>query len=112
MGRKFTQEQLNEIMEQGLVRQCACPPLLTRLLSDTRYLNEYQKSCLASSPADYRVHAAIAKVTELVSGILEDYLLEVLALEGWEAGANGEVKMPRHLLELQMDAVNCGLRVS
>lgn len=112
MGRQFTQDQLNDIMEQGMVRQCACPALLTRLLSDTRYLHEYQKSCLAGSPADYRVHLAIARVTELVSSILEESLIEVMALEGWEVNGTGTITMPQHLIDLQMEAVNCSLRVS
>ena len=69
MGRKFTQSQLNDIMEQGMIQQCACPALLTRLLSDARYLNEYQKTCQSDSENDQRVHAAIARATDIVSSI-------------------------------------------
>jgi hypothetical protein len=104
---KFTQDQLNNIMEQGMVRQCACPSLLTRLLSDARYLNEYQQICQDGDPADQRVHAAIAEATEIVAGVLEDCLIEVLFLEGWETDKQGGFTMPEHLLQLQMDAIVC-----
>lgn len=103
----FTQNQLNNIMEQGMIRQCACPTLLTRLLSDARFLNEYQRSCLESAPTDRRVHRAIERVTETVAGILESALVEVMALEGWEADDAGEFKMPESLVELQLQAINC-----
>lgn len=109
MSRKFSQDQLNKIMEQGLVRQCACPTLLTRLLSDTRYLHEYQKSCLEGSTTDERVHEEIARVTEIVSRILEDALINVLVLEEWEPDARGEYKMPENLVALQMNIISCGL---
>ncbi len=103
MGRKFTQSQLNDIMEQGMIQQCACPALLTRLLSDARYLNEYQKTCQSDSENDQRVHAAIARATDIVSSILEDYLIDILVLEEWETET---LQMPERLVKLQMDAVD------
>lgn len=107
MGRSFSQAQLNHVMEQGMVRQCACPSLLTRLLSDTRALHEYQRTCLESNAADRLVHAAIATTTERVSRILEECLIEVLAIEGWDVDVAGDLKMPPRLVELQFDAIAC-----
>lgn len=109
MARQFSQDQLNNIMEQSMVSQCACPSLLTRLLSDTRYLHEYQKSCLDKNPSDQRVHAAIGRVTEVVASILEASLVEILTLEGWESDDQGEFKMPDRLVALQMEAVGCSI---
>lgn len=106
MTNKFTQEQLNDIMEQSLVRQCACPSLLTRLLSDARYLQQFQENCLNESETDQRIHAAIAHTTEVVSAQLEECLIEVLAIEGWQADAKGALKIPALLLRLQMEALS------
>lgn len=106
MPRLFTQEQLNDIMEQGMVRQCACPALLTRLLSDTRYLLAYQAQCLGDADNDERVHEAIAQTTERVSRILEECLVDVLILEGWDPMT---LKMPDHLVRLQLDDIACDL---
>ncbi|WP_374324142.1 hypothetical protein [Azonexus sp.] len=105
MAQKFSQDQLNRIMDQGVVRLCQCPSLLTRLLSDTRFLHEYQSSCLEESQTEQLVHAAIARATERVSAILEQSLIEVMLLEGWEVDAQGEPKMPARLLELQINAI-------
>ena len=105
MTNRFSQDQLNRIMDQGVVRLCQCPSLLTRLLSDTRFLNDYQNSCLEESQTERQVHAAIARATEQVAAILERSLIEVMLLEGWEVDAQGEPKMPAHLLELQMSAI-------
>jgi hypothetical protein len=82
MASRFTQDQLNNIMEQSMVRQCACPSLLTRLLSDARYLYQFQETCLNESPTDQRIHAAIAKANAVVAANLEECLVEVLAQEG------------------------------
>lgn len=106
MTSKFTQEQLNNIMEQSLVQQCACPSLLTRLLSDARYLHQFQETCLKDSETDRRIHAAIAEATEAVAARLEECLSVVLALEGWQTDARGELKIPELLLRLQMEALN------
>lgn len=105
MARKFTQDELNNIMEQSLIRQCACPSLLTRLLSDTRYLHAFQETCLNESPADQRIHAAIAETTALVAAKLEECLGEVLLLEGWQTDARGELNIPELLLRLQMETL-------
>lgn len=107
MARKFTQDQLNNIMEQSLVRQCACPSLLTRLLSDARYLHQFQETCSNDSPTDQRIHAAIARTTDVVSSKLEECLMEVLALEGWQTDEHGELIMPELLFRLQMEALSC-----
>lgn len=109
MASQFSQHQLNEIMEQGLVRQCACPSLLTRLLSDSRYLHDYQARCIEGDPSDERVHAAIAKTTAKVSALLEECLIEVLFLEGWKIDGKLGLQMPEHLVDLQIDAIHCQL---
>ena len=102
MESKYSQEQLNEIMEQGMVLQCACPSLLARLLSDATYLNEYQAKCLRDNPTDQRVHEAIARATHISAKALEDCLTEVLVLENWEISRDGTIKMPESLIKQQM----------
>ena len=105
MGSKYSSEQLNDIMEQGMVLQCACPSMLARLLSDARYLNDYQASCLRDSPTNEGVHEAIARATETVSSVLEQCLTEVLLLEEWEIDREGRFRMPQKLVHQQLKAV-------
>lgn len=84
METRYTQEQLNQIREQALIYQCACPAQVSRLLSEMLDLHRYQAECLNRTDVDVAVHRAIAKATEEIYPRMEQCLTDVLTLEGWD----------------------------
>lgn len=106
MNRKYSQDQLLQIMEQAMIYQCACPSQVTRMASDLQHLYDYQLACVDNSDTDVRVHATIAKATTEAYGIIEECLTRILELEGWSLET---LQMPDYLVKRQFDELQNGV---
>lgn len=81
---RFTDAELELIVEAGLIYMCACPGQVADATRKLRELHRYQLNCLTDPENDSRVHQAIADSTVLAHAQLQDCLDVVLELEGWD----------------------------
>jgi len=95
---RFTDADIEKIIEEGLIYMCACPAQVAEALRKVRELHRYQLNCLRNPQNDGRVHETIAATSVLVHEKLQDCLDEVLALEQWDRET---LTMPPGLRERQ-----------
>lgn len=103
---RYSDDELDSIIEQGLIYMCACPAQLADALRKLRSLLRYQVRCTADPENNAAVHTAIAKSTIQSHQIMQDCLDTVIALENWDRAT---LTMPpglrkRQLKELQSDS--------
>jgi hypothetical protein len=103
---RYTDDELNYIIEQGLIFMCACPGQVAATVRNLRSTLRYQYNCLNDPVNDIAVHATIARSTIAAHHIMQNCLDSVVALENWDRTT---LKMPeglrkRQLQELQKDA--------
>lgn len=84
MNKRFSDDELMKIIQQSVIYKCACPAQVCRAIVDTRKLHDYQLQCRNSTDTDYMVHEQIQDVAERNHAALEDCLMAVLKLEGWD----------------------------
>ena len=84
MHKQFDTLQISRIIDQALVYQCACPAQVCRAIFELRELHDYQMACVIDAQTDDLVHTTIAKTAEKTHAIMEECLIEVLKLEGWD----------------------------
>ncbi len=96
---RFTDEQLEHIIEQGLIYMCACPAQVAEAMRKLRELHRYQLRCQQNPENDGVVHAAIAQSTIQAHAMLQDCLDQVILLEQWDRTT---LEMPAHLRKRQM----------
>ena len=80
----FAPSQVSRVIDQALVFQCACPAQVCRAIFELRELHEYQMKCVSDSRNDERVHRDIADVAERTHALMEECLIRVLEIEGWD----------------------------
>ncbi|QID18666.1 hypothetical protein G3580_14160 [Nitrogeniibacter mangrovi] len=102
LERRFSKNQLQYILEQALIYQCACPAQVTKLISELVQLYDYQQQCLDTSDTDRAVHARIADTVQAIIPIVETCLADVLALEGWDPDT---LDMPANLQKRLIDGL-------
>lgn len=102
---RYTDAELDFIVEQGLIYMCACPAQVAQTLRQLRALLKYQMHCTANPQNDLAVHAAIAKSTVQSHHIMQNCLDTVIALEKWDRATltMPECLRQRQLQELQSD---------
>jgi hypothetical protein len=103
MKAKYSKAQLNQIREQSIVYQCACPAQVSTLMSEMRSLYEYQERCLNDSDVDVEVHRNIAAATSAAYLVIEQCLTDVLILEGWDLET---LEMPERLRQKLLKQIN------
>ena len=81
---RFTDAQLEKIIEAGLIYMCACPAQVAEVTRKLRELHRYQLNCLEDPENCSIVHQTIAKHTAIAHDQMQDCLDEVLALEKWD----------------------------
>ena len=81
---RFTDAELERIVEAGLIYMCACPGQVADAVRKLRELHRYQLNCLTDPENDSVVHRTIAASTVLAHAQMQDCLDEVLTLEGWD----------------------------
>lgn len=84
MKMRYSREQLSHIREQALLFQCACPAQVSQMLSALLALHQYQSDCLNETDVDLRVHRRIADAAADAYALMEQCLIEILELEGWD----------------------------
>jgi hypothetical protein len=91
---RFTDAELELIVETGLIYMCACPGQVADAVRKLRELYRYQLNCLTSPENESTVHQTIAASTVAAHAQMQDCLDDVLTLEGWDRQT---LKMPEGL---------------
>lgn len=81
---RFTDSELNVVVEQGVVYMCACPSQVAHALQQLRAIMRYQADCLKNPSNDKRVHESILQHASEAHTIFENCLDEVIRIEGWD----------------------------
>jgi hypothetical protein len=80
---RYTQAQIESILEDAAIYMCACPAQVCREILNLRNLYRYQQDCVAGS-GDPHVHGLIAAQTIAAHQAMEDCLASVMDYEGWD----------------------------
>jgi len=91
---RFSDAQLSNIVEQGMVYMCACPAQVAEAIRKLRELREYQIRCLLNSSNDSQVHQTNADKVSLAHSTMQDCLEDIIRIEGWDRDT---LEMPSHL---------------
>lgn len=102
---KFSDAQLRRINMQSILYLCSCPSQVGMQVDGLRKLYDYQANCADRGRTELQsqVHQRIAKATIAAHKIMEDCLVDVMNLEGWDPVT---MKMPeslRIMLEQEID---------
>lgn len=92
--KRFSDQELEQIVEEATIYMCACPGQVAVQLRALRELHRYQLCCQNEPDNDGRVHCVIAESTERAHATMEDCLEQVLLIEGWDRQT---LKMPEGL---------------
>ncbi len=84
MEKRFSEQQLEQIIEEAMVYMCACPAQVAVQLRKLRELYSYQQSCETDPGNDPAPHLEIARAAIAAHALMEDCLLRVLEIEGWD----------------------------
>lgn len=84
LQRRFSDQQLEQIIEEATIYMCACPGQVAVQLRSLRELFRYQGNCRIDPGNEPAVHQAIAAATVQAYAVMEDCLDQVLTLEGWD----------------------------
>ncbi len=96
---RFTDAELDSVIEQGMIYMCACPAQVADGLRKLRELLRYQNRCLENPNNDHRVHKAITRSVIEAHEIMQRCLDEVVVLEKWDRAT---MQMPEDLRKRQM----------
>lgn len=102
---KFSDAELVQIIEEGLIYMCACPAQVADAIRKLRELYRYQMACLEDSANASIVHQTICNSVIISHAELQDCMARVLELEQWDRTT---LRMPeglrrRQLQEMQGD---------
>lgn len=99
---RFTNEQLEKVIDEGMVYMCACPAQVAQSIRSLRELYDYQLSCLTDSKNDSVVHQEIAKAAQIAQSIVEDCMDKILEIEKWDRAT---LTMPEGLRKRQAEEI-------
>lgn len=102
LQKRFTEEQLETIIEEATIYMCACPAQVAEQIRHLRHLIRYQNDCETQENTDATVHQSIAEAGLKAHSILEDCMDQVLELEGWDRST---LRMPEGLRRLRDDLI-------
>lgn len=94
LPKRFSDQELEQIVEEATIYMCACPGQVAVQLRALRELHRYQGSCEIEPGNDQDVHRTIAEATMRAHALMEDCMERVLAIEGWDRTT---LKMPEGL---------------
>lgn len=100
---RFSDQELEQVISEGLIYMCACPAQLAEAIRTVRRLYRYQLGCTAGPENDGRVHAAIAQAAIDTHTRLQDCMDEVLRIEQWDRTT---LRMPDNLRAKQLKAIS------
>jgi hypothetical protein len=101
-SEKFTDRELEQVIEEGMIYMCACPAQVAQSVRNTRALYNYQFSCLEDSGNDKLVHTTIAAAAISAHAILEDCMEKILEIEKWDRTT---LTMPEGLRKRQAEEI-------
>ncbi len=103
LNKKYTDTQLQIILEQAAIYDCACPAQICKEIGSQRRLHDYQARCINRSDTDRAVHERIAAAVRVAHAELENALTDVLNLEGWDME---RLEMPENLKKRILDSIH------
>lgn len=84
LEQRFSDLQLERIIEEAAIYMCACPGQVAAELRNLRSLYRYQHECEQQPANDHVVHRAIAEATLRAHALMEECMDKVLEIEGWD----------------------------
>lgn len=84
LQKRFADHELEKIVDEAAIYMCACPGQVAREISGLRHLIRYQRDCINSGKTPEAVHAAIEAASRQAHALMEDCLVQVLEIEGWD----------------------------
>lgn len=99
---RFTNDQLEKVIDEGMIYMCACPAQVAQSIRSLRDLQSYQLNCLTDPGNDATVHQEIAKAAQAAQVIMEDCMDKILEIEQWDRTT---LTMPAHLRQRQANEV-------
>ena len=103
LQKKFTDTELEMIVEEAAIYTCACPGQVASEIRGLRNLIRYQKDCIQSQKSPNTVHQTILGSATEAHALMETCLEQVLGIEGWDRKT---LKMPAGLRKLRDDLLN------
>lgn len=91
---KFSDNDLESIVEEAAIYMCTCPGQVASEVRSLRNLIRYQRDCIHSGNPLHKVHQTIATSAAEAHALMENCLLQVLEIEGWDTQT---FKMPQGL---------------
>jgi hypothetical protein len=104
---KFSNAQLRRINLQAILYLCSCPSQVGVQIDSLRKLYDYQANCANRDRGELQqqVHQRIAEAATVAHQIMEDCLLDVMNLEGWDPVTMTMPDDLRAMLEREIDGV-------
>ncbi len=102
LSTHFSNQQLEQIIEEAMIYMCACPAQVAEELLRLRKVYAYQKNCISEGSLLADVHLRISEATEDAHAVMEKCLNDVLVLEGWDLQT---LKMPEGLRKLREEKI-------
>lgn len=81
---RFSDAELEKIMEEGLIYMCACPAQVAETIAKIRALYRYQMACLDDTNNDSEVHRTIAQSAIRTHVELQNCMDKILEIEKWD----------------------------
>ncbi len=103
LQKKFTDGELQTIVEEAAIYMCACPAQVATEIRGLRNLIRYQRDCIASAQTPESVHLTIEASAADAHNVMEACLERILEIEGWDRQT---LKMPAGLRKLRDDLLN------
>lgn len=98
LQKKFSDSELEAIVEEALIYMCACPGQVATEVRGLRSLIRYQRDCIHSGKTPETVHQTIEASAREAHAVMEACLERVLEIEGWDRKT---LKMPAGLRKLR-----------
>jgi len=103
LQKRFSDQELEQIVEEATIYMCACPGQVAVQLRALRELHRYQGNCEIEPGNDVEVHRTIAEATRRAHALMEECMERVLAIEGWDRST---LKMPEGLRRKRAEMID------
>ena len=103
LQKTFSDNDLETIVEEAAIYMCACPGQVADQIRKLRQLIRYQRDCLNEGTTTDSVHHTIEASSREAHAIMEDCLVRVLEIEGWDRAT---LKMPAGLRKLRDELID------
>ena len=103
LSKRYSNTQLEHILEEAMVYLCACPAQVAEQLLQLRKVFDYQNKCISKGSQLSEVHRRISDSISIAHAELETCLTDVMEMEGWDPQT---LEMPEGLRELRQKAMD------